>query len=83
MTAPFFTTTTAAAELGISASRVRAMIAAGRLAATLAGTVWVIGPKDLDAVRTRIPGRPPGIRVSATGKPRRAPKTTTRSTDLS
>jgi len=54
----FFTTTTAADELGVSASRVRAMIASGRLPATQAGPMWIIAPKALDAVRDRKPGRP-------------------------
>jgi excisionase family DNA binding protein len=58
----FFTTGTAAAELGVSAGRVRAMIAAGRLAATLAGRDWLIEPKALEAVRDRKPGRPPRAR---------------------
>ena len=47
----FFTTTTAAAELGVSAGRVRALIAAGRLQATLAGRDWLILPKALDLGR--------------------------------
>jgi hypothetical protein len=37
MTASFFTTSSAAAELGVTPCRVRAMIAAGRIRATLAG----------------------------------------------
>ena len=56
---PFFTTSTAAVELGVSATRVRALIAAGRLRTTLAGRDWLIAPKALDAVRNRKPGRPP------------------------
>jgi excisionase family DNA binding protein len=58
----FFTTTTAASELGVSASRVRAMITAGRLQATQAGWAWIIAPEALDAVRDRKAGRPPKIR---------------------
>ena len=54
----FFTTTTAASELGVSAGRVRAMIAAGRLQATQAGPVWIIAPEALETVRHRRPGRP-------------------------
>jgi excisionase family DNA binding protein len=53
------TTTTAAAKLGVTPGRVRAMIAAGRLQATRAGRDWLIEPKALAAVRERKPGRPP------------------------
>jgi excisionase family DNA binding protein len=56
---PFFTTTTAAAELGVTPGRVCAMIAAGRLKATRVGRDWLIRPKELDAVRNRKAGRPP------------------------
>ena len=55
----FFTTGSAARELGVTPGRVRAMIAAGRLQATLAGRDWLIPPKALEAVRDRRPGRPP------------------------
>jgi len=58
MTPPFLTTGSAARELGVTPGRVRAMIAAGRLQATLAGRDWLIHPKSLDAVRDRKPGRP-------------------------
>ena len=68
----FFTTVTAAAELGVSAGRVRAMIAAGRLRATFAGRDWLITPAALDAVRDRKPGRPPGKRGQTRLKERRA-----------
>jgi excisionase family DNA binding protein len=60
---PFFTTTTAAAELGVTAGRVCAMIAAGRLEATRVGRDWLIHPDALDAVRDRKPGRPPSTRT--------------------
>jgi excisionase family DNA binding protein len=53
------TTTTAAAKLGVTPGRVRAMIAAGRLQATRAGRDWLIEPEALAAVRDRKPGRPP------------------------
>ncbi len=56
---PFYTTLTAAAELGISPRRVRAMIQAGRLPARQAGRDWLITPAALDTVRDRKPGRPP------------------------
>ncbi len=52
------TTTTAAKELGVTADRVRALITAKRLRATLLGSQYVIQPADLDAVRVRKPGRP-------------------------
>jgi len=52
------TTTTAAAELGVTPGRVRALIAAGRLRATRAGRDWLIAPKALAAVSERKPGRP-------------------------
>jgi excisionase family DNA binding protein len=58
MTASFFTTSSAAAELGVTPCRVRAMIAAGRIRATLAGRDWLMAPAAVDAVRDRKPGRP-------------------------
>ncbi len=54
------TTTSAAAELGVTACRVRALIAAGRIQATRAGRDWLIEPEALAVVRERKPGRPPG-----------------------
>jgi excisionase family DNA binding protein len=63
MTPPFFTTGSAALELGVTPGRVRAMISAGRLKATLAGRDWLIDPQSLDAVRDRKPGRPVGPRT--------------------
>ena len=59
--ASLLTTETAAAELGVSAGRVRALIAAGRLRATRFGLGWLIERKALAAVRVRRPGRPPRI----------------------
>ena len=53
-----YTTSTAAAELGITQNRVLKMIASGRLNATLVGSGWIITPEQLDAVRDRKPGRP-------------------------
>ncbi len=53
-----FTTSEAAAELGVSSTRVRAMIAAGRLKAAKFGRDWLISQRHLDAVRVRKPGRP-------------------------
>ena len=57
------TTTEAANRLGVSARRVRAMIAAGRLAATQAGRDWLIQPAALAAVRVRKSGRPRLLKV--------------------
>ena len=54
-----YTCSTAAAELGVTPTRVRALIAAKRLCATFVGHVWLIEPAALDAVRSRKPGRPP------------------------
>lgn len=54
----YLTTNQAAAELGVTAGRVRAMIIAGRLKATTFNGVWMIAPRDLDKVRDRKPGRP-------------------------
>jgi len=55
-----YTTSTAAEKLGVTQQRIRAMIAAGRLSATLVGSVYLITPEQLDAVRDRKPGRPRG-----------------------
>jgi excisionase family DNA binding protein len=55
------TTGSAAAELGVTACRVRALIAAGRIQATRTGRDWLIKPEALAAVRERKPGRPPNI----------------------
>ena len=51
-------TTEAAKRLGVTANRVRALIDAKRLKATKFGNVWMIDPKDLEAVKSRKPGRP-------------------------
>jgi excisionase family DNA binding protein len=48
----------AAKRLNVTSSRVRKMIASGRLKATKVGNMWVIDPKDLDAVNDRKVGRP-------------------------
>jgi excisionase family DNA binding protein len=52
------TTAQAAAKLGVSQARVRAMIAARRLKATLYGKTWLTTEKDLEAVAIRKAGRP-------------------------
>ena len=52
------TVTDAAAFLGISPVRVRALIAAGRLPASRFGRNWVVLQSDLRLVEQRHPGRP-------------------------
>jgi excisionase family DNA binding protein len=54
------TTSDAGTLLGVTGTRVRAMVAAGQLKATLFGKTYLIAEKDLDAVRDRRPGRPAG-----------------------
>jgi excisionase family DNA binding protein len=51
-------TTEAAAKLGISPERVRALIKAGRLPAQKLGRDWFIEEKNLALVKNRKPGRP-------------------------
>jgi len=48
----------AARRLNVTPSRVRAMINSRRLKATKVGNMWVIDPKDLEAVKNRKVGRP-------------------------
>ena len=48
----------AAKRLKVTSSRVRKMIASGRLKAAKVGNMWVIDPKDLDVVKDRKVGRP-------------------------
>jgi excisionase family DNA binding protein len=56
--------TEAAKRLNVTPTRVRAMINSGRLKATKVGNMWVIDPKDLDAVKDRKVGRPRKTRKS-------------------
>ena len=58
-------TAEAAKRLGVTADRVRKMIEAKRLKATKLGNVWLIDPKDLDAVKERKVGRPRNSRKGA------------------
>ena len=51
-------TAEAAKRLNVTVSRVQKMIAAKRLKATKIGNVWLIDPKDLDALKDRKVGRP-------------------------
>ena len=48
----------AARRLGVSDTRVRALIESGRLKAVKIGGAWLIDPKDLEAVKDRKVGRP-------------------------
>ena len=51
-------TAEAAKRLNVTVSRVQKMIVAKRLKATKVGNVWLIDPKDLEAVKDRKVGRP-------------------------
>jgi excisionase family DNA binding protein len=57
-TVKLISTAEAAKRLNVTPSRVRAMIARGRLKAMRVGIMWLIDPKDLDAVKNRKVGRP-------------------------
>ena len=52
------TTVEAAKQLGVTPSRVRALIESKRLKAFKYGREWLIDPKDLAAVKNRKVGRP-------------------------
>jgi excisionase family DNA binding protein len=64
----------AAAELGVSRSRIFALIRSGRLAAERIGTQYVIKPRDLEKVRERKPGRPVGSKGEKPGPKPKTPK---------
>ena len=64
-TVKLISTAEAAKRLNVTPSRVRAMIARGRLRAMRIGIMWLIDPKDLDAVKDRKVGRPRKARKSA------------------
>ena len=59
------TTTEAAKRLGVTPTRVRALIEAKRLKAFKYGREWLIDPKDLEAVKDRKVGRPRKTRKGA------------------
>ena len=59
------TTTEAARRLGVTPTRVRALIEAKRLKAFKYGREWLIDPKDLEAVKNRKVGRPRKLRKGA------------------
>ena len=52
------TSTAAAAELGVSDSRIRQLIREGRLPAKKLGRDWVVEEKDLKRLKNRKTGRP-------------------------
>jgi len=58
----YLTTAMAAAEIGVTPGRIRAMIRAGRLKSKRQGrgnrATYYIKMADLDAIRDRKPGRP-------------------------
>ena len=62
------TTVEAARRLGVTPSRVRALIEAKRLKAFKYGREWLIDPKDLAAVKNRKVGRPRKGRKSSKRK---------------
>jgi len=53
------TTSEAGKKLGITSVRVWQLIRDGRLKATKFGHIWMIDEKDLAAIKSRPPGRPP------------------------
>jgi excisionase family DNA binding protein len=67
------TTEEAAHRLGVTTARVRQMIIAGRLPAQRFGRSHVIVASDLELIKDRSPGRPPGkvstAKKAATAKP--------------
>lgn len=62
------TTGEAAARLGVSQARVRALIAAGRLPSQQYGRDHMIKETDLKLVEDRKPGRPPKAKAEASSK---------------
>lgn len=61
--------TEAAKRLGVSRSRVHALIRTGRLPATLISNLWVIDAKDLKLVEDRPQGWPKGRKRGRPKKP--------------
>lgn len=68
-----FTTKEAAERLGITAARVRQLVLAGQLPAEKFGRDLVIHESDLESVKDRPIGRPPG-KSSAGNKAAKAKK---------
>ena len=52
------TTAQVAARLGVTQSRVHALMRAGRLPSVRVGPLHLIDPADVDKVKVRKPGRP-------------------------
>ena len=63
------TTTEAAKRLGVTPTRVRALIESKRLKAFKYGREWLIDPKDLEAVKVRKVGRPRKARKTVKRSP--------------
>ncbi len=55
-------------RLGVTATRVRAMISAGRLPAQKFGPVYMILESDLHLVENRKTGRPPKAKPASNGR---------------
>jgi len=68
------TTEEAAGRLGVTATRVRAMIAAGRLPAHKFGPVYMILESDLQLVKNRKTGRPPKAKPAQSNGKKRGKK---------
>ncbi|MBD0370294.1 MAG: helix-turn-helix domain-containing protein [Pyrinomonadaceae bacterium] len=68
MSKDLLTTEEAAERLGVTATRVRAMITAKRLPAEKYGTVYLIKEADLKLVENRKVGRPPKAKAEKTSK---------------
>lgn len=62
------TTEEAGGQLGVTSTRVRAMIAAGRLPAQKFGPVYMILESDLHLVENRKTGRPTMVKPAETPK---------------
>ena len=62
-TVKLISTAEAAKRLNVTPSRVRAMIARKRLKAIRVGIMWLIDPKDLEAVKDRKVGRPVDVLI--------------------
>jgi excisionase family DNA binding protein len=62
MSEKILTTEQASKILGVTQTRVRAMIAAGQLPSEKFGRVHMIKESDLKALRERKPGRPPKLK---------------------
>jgi excisionase family DNA binding protein len=63
------TTNEVAEKLGVTLSRVHALIRGGRLPAEKMGRDYFIKEEDLDLVKNRKAGRPPKAKTNGTAKP--------------